>query len=155
METTLPLTGRKNLKRICYSAAGALLFGTLLIVVAFADALGVFHEPPLRLEQSSSTVVVHVERLGEYFCPVGRIRIQESDSGKTVFESVAKGTAPAIFNFKLIAGSNPTQINSWFSDSYSVLRPGSDASFWLQRGVRYRITVWGDSWTFRRASFVL
>jgi len=155
MDTTLAPTDRKILKRVFYSVGGALLAGILLTVLAFADGLGVFHEPPLRLEQSGSTVVVHVERLGEYYCPVGRIRIQEYDTGKTVFESAAKGYAPPIFNFKLTAGSNSTQIDSESNDLYSVLQPRSDPSFWLQRGVRYRVTVWGDSWTFRRASFVL
>jgi hypothetical protein len=60
-----------------------------------------------------------------------------------------------MFNFKLAAGANPTRIDSDWSDLYNVLQPRSNASFWLQRGVRYRITVWGDSWAFRRASFVL
>lgn len=146
---------RGILKRIFWSVGGVVLGVVLLLVLAFADALGFFHEPPLRLEQSGSTVTAHVERLGEYYCPVGRIRIQELDSGKTVYESVATQRAPQIFNFKLVEGENPDRLVGEDSDSYRVIEPRSGSSFTLRRGIRYRLTVWGATWTFSRASFML
>ena len=155
MGTALQPTGGKIFKRVFFSVGGAVLVWGLWSTLSLADALGAFHEPPLRLEQSGPSVIVHVERLGMYYCQVGRILVQESDSGKTVYEAVTKGDTPIIFNFKLAAGSNPTEIKTEFRGTYSVVQPRSDRYFWLQRGVRYRITVWGDSWTFRRASFVL
>jgi len=127
----------------------------LLFILAFADALGFFYDPPLRLEQNGATITAHVERLGEYFCAVGRIRIQESGSGKTVYESIAMQRAQQIFNFKLVDGENPTRLFGEDSDSYKVVEPRIGSNFTLRRGVRYRLTAWGDSWTFRRATFVL
>ena len=61
---------------------GAALSIGLVFVLAFAEQLGFFHDPPLWLEQNKSTLTAHVERLGEYYRPVGRIRIQESESGR-------------------------------------------------------------------------
>jgi len=131
------------------------LLAGLLFLLAFADALGFFHEPPLRLEQSGSTLTAHVERLGEYYSPVGRIRIQESDSGQVVYEAVAAKWPPEVFNFRLAAGANPTRLMGDDSDSYNVIEPRRVSTFLLKSGVRYRLTVWGDSWTFSRANFVL
>jgi hypothetical protein len=79
METHL-LAGRNTPKRIFYLVAGTLVAGALLLILVLADAVGVFRDPPLHIEQSNSAVIVHVERLGEYYCPVGRIRIQEYDT---------------------------------------------------------------------------
>jgi hypothetical protein len=90
-------------------------------------------------------VTAHVERLGEYYCPVGHIRIQESESGKIVYESVAAHYTPVIFNFKMVAGANPTRLIGDDSDSYRVIEPRTGSTFTLVRGVRYRLTVWGDS----------
>jgi hypothetical protein len=127
----------------------------LLFVLAFADALGFFHYPPLSLEQNNSTLTAHIERLGEYVSPVGRIRIQESESGDVIYECVAKQKPPAVLNFKLQRGLNPTNLMGDESESYLVVKPREGTTFNLRRGIRYRLTVWGDSWTFSRASFVL
>jgi len=131
------------------------LLAGLLFVLALADVLGFFHDPPLRVEQSGSTLTAHVETLGEYQTTVGRVRIQESQSGKIVYESVAAQRAPQIFNFKLVGGENSTLLLGDDSDSYRVIEPHAGRTFTLQRGIRYRLTVWGDTWTFSRASFVL
>jgi hypothetical protein len=155
MEASAQKSQPRVLKRIVFGVCGTALLAGLLFVLAFADALGFFHDPPLRLERDGSTVTAHVERLGEYYCPVGRIRIQESDTGKVVYEAVAKKEVPAIFNFKLAAGANRTRLMGGESDSYSIVKPREDAAFTLNRGVHYRLTVWGDTWTFRRVNFVL
>jgi len=155
METSAPTLRRRILKWILWSTGGAVIIGVLLFVLAFADALGFFHEPPLRLERTSSGLTAYVETLGEYYCPVGRMRIQEFESGVIVYEAVGKQGAPEIFNFKLAAGTNTTRLLGDDSDSYSVVKPMRQNTFTLTPGVRYRLTVWGDSWTVRRATFVL
>jgi hypothetical protein len=147
---------RKTLRRIAWSIGGAALLAVLLFVLAVADALGFFHDPPLSMERNGPALTAHVERLGEYYCPVGRIRIQESNNGKVVYESIAKREAPEIFNFKLVAGKNPTRLMGDESDElYRVVEPRAESSFTLRPGVPYLLTVWGDSWTFSRTSFVL
>jgi len=153
MEECIPASKRRYLKGILWTVCGAVLAAGLLFVLAFADSLGFFHDPPLRLEQSGSALTAHVERLAEYYSPVGRIRIQESDSGKVVYESVAAHGVPPIFNFKLTVGENPMRLTGEESDSYTVVKPRDQSSFILKRGVRYRLTVWGDTRTFSRASF--
>lgn len=155
METSAPTLRRRILKWTLWSTGGVVIFAVLLFVLAIADALGFFHDPPLRLEQNKSTLTAHVERLGEYYCPVGRIRIQESDSGTVIYEAIGKEGAPVIFNFKLAAGANTTRLTGDESDSYFVVTPRGQSTFTLTPGVGYRLTVWGDSWTFRRASFTL
>ena len=155
MQASAHESQRRILKRILWAIGGAALLTGLLFALAFADAMGFFHDPPLRLEQSGSTLTAHVERLGEYYFPVGRVRIQESESGKVIYESVARQGVPEIFNFKLVVGTNETSLLGDQSDAYSVVEPRKETTFTLQRGVRYRLTVWGDAWTFRRAEFVL
>jgi hypothetical protein len=155
METVKTMPKRRILKRILWTAGGAVLLAGFLFVLAFADALGLFHEPPLRLEQSGSSVTAHVERLGEYYSPVRRVRIQESRSGRIIYEAIAKKSTPVIFNFKLAAGENQTRLFGDEDDAYNVVEPHNDGTFALNRGVHYRLTVWGDTWTFRRADFVL
>jgi hypothetical protein len=155
MEAYAPTSRRRILRWILLSTVGAVLSAGLLFMLAFADALGFFHDPPLRLEQNKSTLTAHVERLGEYYCPVGRIRIQESDSGTVVYEAIGKHGAPEVFNFRLDAGANATRLMGDESDSYFVVTPSGEGTFTLKPGVRYRLTVWGDSWTFRKAIFVL
>jgi len=135
--------------------AGAILSIGLVFVLAFAEQLGFFHDPPLWLEQNKSTLTAHVERLGEYYCPVGRIRIQESESGRIVYEAIGKQGASLLFNFQLTSGSNSIRLMGEESDSYRVVTPGGQSTFTLKPGNRYRLTVWGDSWTFRRATFAL
>jgi hypothetical protein len=155
MEASAHRSQRRILRRILWAVGGAALLTGLLFALAFADALGFFHDPPLRLERSGSTLTAHVETLGEYETTVGRIRIQESDSDKVVFEAVAARRAPQIFNFVLAAGANRTNLMGDEGSAYSVVEPSKETTFMLHPGVRYRITVWGDSWTFRRADFVL
>jgi hypothetical protein len=155
MEMYAPKSRRRILKWILWSIGGAVILGGLLFVFAVADTLGFFHEPPLRLERTGSGLTAHVEVLGEYYCPVGRIRIQESESGTVVYEAVGKQGAPEIFNFKLAAGTNTTRLVGEDSDSYNVVMPKRQNTFTLTPGNHYRLTVWGDSWTFRRASFAL
>jgi len=155
METYAPTVHRRMLRWILWSIGVVILSTALLFVLAFADALGFFHDPPLKLEQTGPTLTAHVESLGEYYSPVGRIRIQESKSGIIVYEAVGKKGSPEIFNFTLAAGTNTTRLMGDENDSYIVVVPRAQSTFTLMPGVRYRITVWGDSWTFRRASFVL
>jgi hypothetical protein len=152
MEECNPASNRKSLKGIIWTVCGVVLAAGSLFVLAFADSLGFFHDPPLSLERRGSILTAHVERLGEYLSPVGRIRIQVSDSGKVVYESVAAHGIPQIFNFKLTVGENPTRLAGEESNSYTVLEPRGQSSFTLKRGIRYRLTVWGDTWTFKRAN---
>ena len=148
-------TPRKGiLKRILWFAAGVVLTAALIFVLAFADALGFFHDPPLRLEQNGSTLTAHIERLGEYVSPVGRIQIEESDSGKVIYECVARHQPSAVLRFNLQKGVNPINLMGDESESYVVIEPHGEETFSLKSGINYRITVWGDTWTFRKAKFV-
>jgi len=154
MEPSAPKPRNRILKWILWFAGGAALVFALCFVLAFADALGLFHDPPLWLEQNGSKLTAHIERLGEYVSPVGRIQIQESDSGKVIYECVAKHEPSAVLNFKLQKGMNPVNLLGNESESYVVIEPHGEETYSLRDGITYRVTVWGDKWTFRRAKFV-
>jgi hypothetical protein len=66
MESCIQTKQQRILKRILWSVGGVVLGAVLLLALAFADSLGFFHRPPLRLEQNGSTVIAHIETLGEY-----------------------------------------------------------------------------------------
>jgi hypothetical protein len=151
----MPLTKRKIVKWTGFTFGGILLVVLLVIVLAIADTLGFFHEPPLNLVQSGNSVIVHVETLGEYQTTVGHLRLKEADSGKIIYEVVAEGRAPQIFNFRLVAGDNSTKVIDPEEKSYRVVEPRGTNTFTLQSGVKYRLRIWGDSWTYREASFKL
>jgi hypothetical protein len=149
---------RNVFKWVGLTFGGILLAALFLFVLVFADVLGFFRRPPLRLEQSGSSVIAHVETLGEYPTTVGRVRITEAASGKVVFEVAASKEfagkmAMQIHNFRLTAGENSTRAVEPEINPYTVVVPNGKNTFTLQPGVKYRLTLWGDSWTFSEASF--
>jgi hypothetical protein len=141
------------LRRVVFFVCSVALTGAIFFVMALADALGFFHDPPLSLEVGRPSLTAHVERLGEYYCPVGRVQIREVRSGKIVYEAKAFDHVPVIFNFKLQPGRNPTDLFGDVSNDYRIVEPVKSSTFNLSRGVEYRLTVWGDWWTFRSATF--
>lgn len=154
----MQLTKRRILKWTCLTLGGMLLLALSIIVLAVADTVGFFHEPPIRLEQSGNLLVVDVETLGEYQTTVGRVRITDDASGRVVLEESAKRglldkAAAQIHNFRLTLGENPTNVIEPESGSYEVIEPRGRNSFILQPGVKYRLRIWGDSWTYRSISF--
>jgi hypothetical protein len=149
---------RKVFKWVGLTFGGILLAALLLFSLAFADALGFFRRPPLRLEQSGSFIIVHVETLGEYPTTVGHVQITEAALGNVVFEVVARKEFAGkmetqIHNFRLTAGENSTRAVEPEINPYTVVVPSGKNTFTLQPGVKYRLTLWGDSWTFSEASF--
>jgi hypothetical protein len=145
----------KVFKWIGLTFGGILLAALLIIVLVVADVLGCFHEPPFLLETSGTSVIVYVDRFGDYVSAVGHIRISDASSGKVIYEAVAKDRdrVPCFLNFRFSVGENPTQMVDWKGDTYRIVEPQEKNTFTLQPGVKYRLRVWGDSWTYREDSF--
>ncbi len=121
----------------------AILTSAMLALVAMT---GCFKRPAIRLEYTGASVVVHVETLGEYPTTIRHVRIVEISSGKVVFDLLPQSGTPQIYNFKLIAGENPTRLADPEHGSYRVDEPKGKDTFLLQKGSRYRLTIWGEGW---------
>jgi hypothetical protein len=146
---------RNVFKWVGLSFGGILLAALLLFILAFADVLGCFHEPPFWLETRGTSVIVHVDRFGDYVSSISHIRISDASSGRVIYEAVAKDRdrVPCFLNFRFSVGENPTQMVDWEGDTYRVVEPQGKNTFTLQTGIKYRLRVWGDSWTYREDSF--
>ena len=132
---------------------GIVLAVLLLVVLVFADKVGWFREPPLKLEMKRDSAIVHLETPDEYQTPVSHVLLKDTSSGDVIYEVVADGKAPLIFNFELSVGTNSTLVVTSGKTAYRVIAPQRGRTFSLQRGVKYRLTVWGDSWTSSSKSF--
>jgi hypothetical protein len=138
--------------------SGLITTGIVLAVLAsvvfvFADKVGWFREPPLKLEMKGNSATVHLETPDENQTPVSHVRIKDDSTGDVIYEVVADGQTPLVFNFELSVGQNTTQVVSFKRNAYRVVAPQGIRTFTLQRGVKYRLTVWGDSWTSTSKSF--
>jgi hypothetical protein len=59
---------------------------------------------------------------------------------------LAQGGTPQIYNFKIMAGENPTKLADPEHGSFRIEEPKGKETFSLQKGVRYRLTIWGEGW---------
>ena len=132
---------------------GIVLALMVLVIVVFADKVGWFREPPLNVEVRGSSAIVHLESPDENETPVSRVRLKDASNGEVIYEVAADGKAPKVFNFELLIGENSTQAVDPSKTDYRVIAPEGRRAFSLQRGVKYRLTVWGDSWTSSTKSF--
>lgn len=127
----------------------------ILVVVCslmvLVTAVGCFKRPAVRLENSGSSVIVHVETLGEYPTTVRHIRLKDASSGKVVLELLTESGTPQIYSFRLSVGENSTHVTDPEHGSYRVAEPSGKNSFSLQPGVHYRLTIWGNGWPSREA----
>ena len=132
---------------------GIVLTVLILVILVFADRVGWFREPPLKLEMKRDSAIVHLETPDEYRTPVSHVRLKDASTGDVIYEVVVDGKAPQLFNFMLSVGENSTQVVDPGETAYRVIAPQGRRTFSLQRGVKYRLTVWGDSWTSSSKSF--
>jgi hypothetical protein len=132
---------------------GIVLAALMLVILVFADKVGWFREPPLKLEVKGYSAIVHLETADENQSPVSHVRLKDTSTGDVIYEVVADGKAPQVFNFQLSVGANSTQVVNPENAAYRVIVPQQGRTFSLQRGVKYRLTVWGDSWTSSSKSF--
>jgi len=134
-------------------STGVVLAVLLLVILVFADKVGWFREPPLKLEVIGDSAIVHLETADENQSPVSHVRLKDASSGDVIYEVVADGMAPQVFNFELSVGVNSTQVLAPGKAAYRVIAPQGRRTFSLQRGAKYRLTVWGDSWTSSSTTF--
>jgi hypothetical protein len=118
----------------------------IFALVAFVAAVGCFKRPAVKLQNNGSSVIVHVETLGEYPTTVRHIRLQDALSGKVIFELMSESGTPQIYSFRLSVGENSTHIADPEHGTYRVTEPSGKNTFSLQAGVRYRLTIWGNGW---------
>jgi hypothetical protein len=114
------------------------------LLVALVAAASFFKRPPLRLERSASSVIVHVETLGEYPTTVRHVQLRDDRSGKVIFELLTESGTPQIHNFRLSIGENSARVAEPENGSYRVVEPSGKNTFSLQRGVHYRLRIWGN-----------
>jgi len=124
----------------------------LLVIVAGTAILG---RPPLWLETSECSIVIHVETLGEYPTTVRHIQLKSVASGDVLFEVIRGSGAPQIHSFRLSIGKNQVNIADPQAGTYRVLRPAVSDSFDLRQGEKYKLTVWGNGWLPAHANLQL
>ncbi len=113
--------------------------------------------PPLRTEVTETGVDVHFETLGEYPSGVSRIRLEDQASGLVVWEVQKATGTPEMWKVVLGPGPNPVApLGVSGGGTLEVLVPATAASFFLERGKSYEITIWSeDGHLTRTASFRL
>ncbi len=99
----------------------------------------------LTVGKSGDSATVHVETLGEYPTTIRRIIIKDAFTGIEVFDLVAENGTPQIYDFRLSVGNNSTNIVNPEHGSYRVAVPAGKSQFFLQRGVLYDVSVWGEN----------
>jgi hypothetical protein len=114
------------------------------VLVPLAVLAGCFKRPALRLESSASSVIVHVETLGEYPTTVRHIQLREDPSGKVIFELLTESGTPQIYSFRLSVGENSIRVVDPEHGSYRVVEPNGKNTFSLRTGVHYRLRIWGN-----------
>jgi hypothetical protein len=126
----------------------AILVAVCLLVAA-SIAISALLRPPVTLEKLGSTVTVHVETLGEYPTTIRHIRLTDTSSRQTVFELLAQGGTPQIYNFRLSLGVNSARIIDPEHGSYRIVAPSDSSTFLVRPGVAYRLEIWGSHWPSR------
>ena len=111
--------------------------------------------PPLWLETSERSIVIHVETLGECPTTVRHIQLKSVASGDVLFEVIRGSGTPQIHNFRPSIGKKPVNIADQQAETYRVLRPAVSDSFDIRKGEEYNLTVWGDGWLPAHANLQL
>ena len=120
------------------------LTAALCGLVACLAVNGCSIRPAIRLERTGAVVVVHVETLGEYPTTIRGVRIEDVAARRVVLELRAESGTPQIYSFKLMAGENPTRLADPEHGEYRIEVPRGKGTFVLQKGVPYRLTIWGE-----------
>jgi hypothetical protein len=129
--------------------------GALMVVMAFA--LPRCGRPPLRVTTQPGTVVIDMQKLGEYPSDVARVRLTDAGSNRIVWEVKGRGE-PQLGRVQLSVGENAAAIADVRHGSYDVLAPAGAGTFKLETGKRYVVEVWGKDnapRTKRQAEFVV
>jgi hypothetical protein len=114
-------------------------------------------QPPMRVNQFGSVVIINLQQLGEYGSDVGQVRVAESPAGRVVWEMQGRN-GPQLGVLSLHVGANPTIPKDTRHGDYDVVVPAGEATFRLEAGITYTIDVWrhvGASSGGRRSSFRL
>src|SRR6266498_2959089 len=111
--------------------------------------------PPLRVKPAGNGVVVDVQTLGEYPTTVRRIRLTCSDV--VIWEVKAVAEVAQIHRFTIRPGDNPCYQDDVSEPEFRVVVPADCGVFWVRRGERCGIEIWGGESALSRvsASFTL
>lgn len=94
--------------------------GALLVVMAFT--ISRCGRPPLRVTTQPGTVVIDMQKLGEYPSDVARLRLTDAASNRIVWEVKGRGE-PQLGRVQLSVGENTAAIADVRHGSYDVLAP--------------------------------
>ena len=129
---------RKRRKLIVLGALG------LIATVAIMGLLVYCEEPPLRIWQDGDAAEIHVETLGEYPTTINRIRLISVQDGRVVWEVKTRSGTPQIHAFRLRQGNNLVSLVDPYTGTYEIVSPENSHFFRMERGVRYKISLWGS-----------
>jgi hypothetical protein len=130
---------------------------TLAAVAAGIAAAAVWWQTPeLHVDAGVRPAVAHMELMGEYPSNIRSIAIEREASGDPVWKIVTNGDFFQIHSVSLVAGDNPIDA-TLFRGSARRVAPSSGATFRLDPGTHYRITICPSAslGLCRSASFVL
>ncbi len=107
------------------------------------------------MKPAGNGVVVDVQTLGEYPTTVRRIRLTCSDV--VIWEVKAVAEVAQIHRFTIRPGDNPCYQDDVSEPEFRVVVPADCGVFWVRRGERCGIEIWGGESALSRvsASFTL
>jgi hypothetical protein len=122
------------------STRGAIWVGFLAVVIGSSC-----FKPPLDVYGKAGELVIDVRTLGEYPTSLGRLRLSEEVSKKTVWDFMATRDVFEIWEVRLRVGKNSTAVPESINGTTQLLVPLNEVSFTLEAEKEYRVEVWGKS----------
>jgi hypothetical protein len=115
----------------------------LTILIAIVGGLWCLWRPYLAVKYSEGKATVHLETLGEYPTTITHVQIADWVSGDVVLDLRAESGTPQLRNFSIFPGKNSVSAIEPQYGSYRTIRPNGSTSFFIQKGRKYRVTIWG------------
>jgi hypothetical protein len=122
-----------------------LVLPTVLAVLCVVDSCT---KPPARVKYRGDrreTVVIDVATLAEYPTTIVRVRLTNEQTHAIIWEIKANSGTPQIWALTLREGENSVSLAEPETGKYTIVSPTDSLVFRLERGVRYKVELWGDT----------
>jgi hypothetical protein len=127
--------------RYALQALSGTLPGLLgLAALACGGAAVWWETPELHVDTGAHPATAHMELLGEYPSNIHSIEIQRDGSSDPVWKIAADGDFFQIHSVPLVVGDNPVATTLYRGHARRLV-PASGATFRLDAGTAYRITI--------------
>lgn len=105
--------------------------------------------PPLRVSVNDGSIVLDMQKLGEYSSNVSRLRLTDVSKNHVVWEVLGRDESH-VGRVELYVGPNRAQITDVRHGAYEVVVPSRGTTFTLDPNTRYVVEAWGKDPNARR-----